>query len=59
MLTWIGYYPIINKYQNLAPYHNSILVWTMMGKSTKRNCNKRKWDSGSHLQGTFGSASLS
>ena len=31
----------------------------MMRKSTKKNCNKRKWGSGSHLQGIFGSASLS
>jgi len=28
-------------------------------KSTTRNCNQRRWGSGSHWQGIFGSASLS
>jgi len=38
---------------------NFIGIKAMMRKSTKRNCGKRKWGSGSHWQGSFGSASLS
>jgi len=44
---------------NLESKNNYTFNKAMMRKSTKRNCTKRRWGSGSHLQGIFGSASLS